>query len=549
MIEEDKPRFSNVKEILQISVNNTVTLLQNELKIKLKELEESWHLSSLEKIFIENRIYNDIEQCETWESVIETIDKGLEPFKKKLRRKVTRDDIIYLTEIKIKRISKYNTFKADEYIKSIEQQLEEIKHYLDNIIEFTINYYKEIKKKHGVRRERKTEIRNFDYIEATVVAANNVKLFVNRKEGFIGTGLRKDEFVCECSDIDEIIIFREDGKYLVTKVEDKQFVGKNILYAGVFKKNDERTIYNVIYRDGKYGKAMMKRFPVTGLFRDREYDLTKGSEGSKVLYFSANPNGEAEVVKVSLKPKPRLKKLVFEMDFSELDIKGKNSMGNVLTKHEVHKIVMKEKGESTLGGEDIWFDPEVLRLNKEDRGKFLGTFYNDDKILVISKSGYFKFCNYDLTNHFEDDIVVIEKYQPEKVYTAVYYDGEKNCHYIKRFTAEGNGSNQSFIGEHEKSKFEILSDEKFPQFEVLFGGKHKNKKNLTVDAAEFIGVKSYKARGKRLSTYKVRRVNELEPLEKEAPAEQLQNGEIIAKAADKDEKTGLKDVSQMKLDI
>ena len=279
VIEEDKPRFSNVKEILQISVNNTVTLLQNELKIKLKELEESWHLSSLEKIFIENRIYNDIEQCETWESVIETIDKGLEPFKKKLRRKVTRDDIIYLTEIKIKRISKYNTFKADEYIKSIEQQLEEIKHYLDNIIEFTINYYKEIKKKHGVRRERKTEIRNFDYIEATVVAANNVKLFVNRKEGFIGTGLRKDEFVCECSDIDEIIIFREDGKYLVTKVEDKQFVGKNILYAGVFKKNDERTIYNVIYRDGKYGKAMMKRFPVTGLFRDREYDLTKGSEG------------------------------------------------------------------------------------------------------------------------------------------------------------------------------------------------------------------------------------------------------------------------------
>jgi topoisomerase-4 subunit A len=366
-------------------------------------------MSSLEKIFIEKRIYRDIENSETWESVISTIDKGLTPYKKKLLREVTREDIIQLTEIKIKRISKFDIKKADEHIKGLEEELEEVKNHLNNIIPYTINYFKQIKKKYGKGKERKTEIRSFDTIEATKVVANNAKMYANFKEGFIGTGLKKDEFICDCSDIDDILIIRKDGVYKIVKVDDKIFVGNDILHVGVFLKNDERTIYNVVYQDGKDGNLMAKRCAISGLTRDKEYNLTKGSPGSKIVYMSVNPNGEAEVIRVHHKPKARLKKLVFEFDFGSMAIKGKSSMGNILTRNPVHKVALKEKGLSTLGGRKIWFDDAVFRLNVDGRGNYLGEFSADDKILVITKNGFFRITGFDLSNHFEDNILIIEK--------------------------------------------------------------------------------------------------------------------------------------------
>ncbi|MBN2521091.1 MAG: DNA gyrase/topoisomerase IV subunit A, partial [Bacteroidales bacterium] len=448
VIENDKPRFISVNELLKISVQNTVSLLTKELQIRKAELEEDWHLSSLEKIFIENKIYNDIEDCETWEAIIETINKGLQPFKKLFKREITTDDITKLTEIKIKRISKYDSKRADEYIKNIEIEIEEVQNHLENIIPYTINYYRQIKKKYGIGRDRKTEIRNFDTIVATKVVVANEKLYVNREEGFIGTSLRKDEYVCDCSDIDDILVIRRNGKYLITKISEKSFVGKDILYINVFKKNDKHRIYNIIYHDGLVGNIMIKRCAITGLTRDKEYDLTQGKENSKILYLSSNPNGEAEILDVSLKPRPRLKKLKLELDFSILAIKGKNSIGNIFTKNAIHKIKLREKGESTLSARKIWFNHEILRLNEEGNGTYLGEFENNEKILVIRNDGICKLYSNSLSNHFENNILIIEKLDPEKIFTAIYFDQEQKYHYIKRFTINESIKEESLIGEN-----------------------------------------------------------------------------------------------------
>jgi topoisomerase-4 subunit A len=512
VIDGNRPSFQGVSSILKYSADQTVSLLKQELEIRLAELEEGWHFSSLEKIFIENRIYRDIEECETWEAVMSAIDKGLEPFKPKLRRVVTTEDIIRLTEIKIKRISKFDSKKADELIKGIETEMEEVNNHLRNIIPFTINYFKQIKKKYSKGRERKTEIRSFDTIQATKVVANNAKLYVNRKEGFIGTGLRKDEFVCDCSDIDDIIVFRRDGTYLITKVTDKVFVGKDIEYLQVFLKNDERTIYNIIYQDGKDGPLMGKRCAITGLTRDKEYSITRDTAGSKIMWFSANPNGEAEVVKVHLKPKPRLKKPIFEFDFGEMAIKGRSSMGNIVTRNPAHKVTLKEKGLSTLGGRKIWFDDSVNRLNDEGRGKFLGEFGPAERILVVTKSGFFRTTGFDLTNHYEDNILLIEKLSLERVFSAIYWDSEQGFYYVKRFSFEESERLQCFIHESPDSKLVSLTEMEYPRFEISFGGKHQGRQSEIIEVAGFIGVKGYKAKGKRLSSYTVDNILELEPV-------------------------------------
>ncbi|TFG44068.1 MAG: DNA gyrase/topoisomerase IV subunit A, partial [Bacteroidia bacterium] len=503
VITGSKPSFMGVSEILRFSTDNTVRLLKTELEIRQNELREEWQLSSLEKIFIEERIYRDIEECETWESVIKAIDDGLKPFKKKLAREVTREDIILLTEIKIKRISKYDSKKADEHIREIEAELEEVKNHLNNLVPFAINYFRQIKKKYGKGRERKTEIRSFDTIQATKVVANNAKLYINYKEGFIGTGLRKDEFVSDCSDIDDIIVIRKDGGYLITKVADKVFVGNDIIHAQVFLKNDERTIYNIVYQDGKDGPLLAKRCAISGLTRDKEYNLTRDTPGSKILYFSANPNGEAEVIRIHHKPKARLKKLVFEFDFGQLAIKGKSSMGNILTRNAVYKIALKEKGLPTLGGRKIWFDDAVFRLNVDGRGIFLGEFSADDKILVITKNGYFRVTGFDLSNHFEDNILIIEKYHSGKVYSSVYWDAEQKFYYVKRFTIEESEKPLCFINEDPESKLLSLTEVEYPRFEIHFGGKHRDRENEIIEVAEFINVKSYKAKGKRLTSFMV----------------------------------------------
>ena len=528
VIVDDKPSFMGVSSILKHSADRTVALLKSELEIRLAELHEGWHMSSLEKIFIEEKIYRDIEESETWEAVINDIDKGLEPFKKLLYREVTREDIIQLTEIKIKRISKFDVKKADEHIRGIETEIEEVKNHLNNIIPFAINYFRQIKKKYGKGRERKTELRSFDTIEATKVVANNAKLYINYKEGFIGTGLKKDEFICDCSDIDDVIIIRKDGVYLITKVADKVFVGNDILYAQIFLKNDERTIYNVVYQDGKDGPLLAKRCAISGLTRDKEYNLTRGTAGSKIVYLSVNPNGEAEVINVHHKPKARLKKLMFEFDFGLMSIKGKSSMGNILTKNAVHKINLKEKGLSTLGGRKIWFDDAVFRLNVDGRGNFLGEFSADDKILVITKNGFFRIAGFDLSNHFEDNILIIEKFRPGKVYSAIYWDAEQKFYYVKRFTIEESEKPQCFINEDPESKLYSLTEVEYPRFEISFGGKHKDRDNEIIEVSEFIGVKSYKAKGKRLTSFMVENIQEIEPVikkEVEIPKEEISEEE------------------------
>jgi len=514
VITGEKPSFMGVSEILRHSVDNTVRLLKTELEIRLKELQEEWHMSSLEKIFIEEKIYRDIEECETWDAVIKAIDDGLKPFRKRLLREVTRNDIVQLTEIRIKRISKFDSKKADEHIKGIEAEIDETKNHLGNITAYTINYFRQIRKKFGKGRERKTEIRSFDTILASKVVANNARLYINYKEGFIGTGLKKDEFICECSDMDDIIAIRKDGGYLVTKVTEKVFVGNDIIYAQVFRKNDERTIYNVVYQDGRDGPVYVKRCAITGLTRDKEYNLTRGIPGSKIIYFSANPNGEAEVIRVHHKPRARLKKLVFEFDFGQLGIKGRSSMGNILTRNPVHRITLKEKGLSTLGGRKIWFDDAVFRLNADGRGIFLGEFSGDDKVLVITKNGYFRMTGFDLSNHFEDNILIIEKYSPGKVYSVIYWDSEQDHYYVKRFMLEESEKPQCFINESPESKLISITEVEYPRFEISFGGKHKGRESEIIEVAEFIGVKSYKARGKRLTNFMVDNIREIEPVVK-----------------------------------
>lgn len=542
LIKDNKPCFIGVSEILKHNTDHTVFLLTRELEIKLEELTEAWHLSSLEKIFIENKIYQRIEECETFEAIIQTIDHGLKPFKKQLKREVTRDDIIKLTEIKIKRISRYDSFKADEILIALEEEIEQVEHHLKNIIPYAINYFQQLKKQYGKLYPRKTEIRSFENIEATKVVVKNEKLYINREEGFIGTSLRRDEYICDCSDLDDVIIFYKDGRYVVSKVQEKAFVGKNIIHIAIFKRNDKRTIYNAAYRDGKGGTTYVKRFAVTSITRDREYDLTSGTPGSEVLYFSANPNGEAEVLKITLRPKPRIRNLIFEYDMSELAVKGRGARGNILTKHALHKIVLKRKGESTLGGRKIWFEPEVLRLNADSRGNYLGEFHADDTILVITKKGEYYQTNFDLTNHYPEDFLVIEKFNEKTVWSAAYFDADRDYYYIKRFQIDPTTRPQSFIGENSKSVLVRLTKVEYPRLEIKFGGEDKNREKEIIEVAEFINVKGVKAIGKRLTNYQVAKINELEPLIKPKEKEKEEGDEDDDdQAPAKDEKNGSKD--------
>jgi topoisomerase-4 subunit A len=550
VIDNDRPRFMGVEELLKSSTDRSLELLKMELQIRLNELNEAWHMSSLEKIFIENRLYLLIEECETWEAIIQAIDKGLEPYKKLLRREVTEEDITKLTEIKIKRISKFDSFKADEQIKSLEDHIKETKGNLDNIVNYTIDFYKNIKKKYGKGRERKSEIRSFENIDAAKVVVANEKLYANFEEGFVGTGLKKEQYVCDCSDIDDIIVFLRDGRYMVSKVSSKAFFGKDIIHAAVWKKNDKRTIYNAVYRDGKSGRTMIKRFAVSSITRDREYFVTQGTPHSRIIYFTANPNGEAETLKVYLKPKPRIKKLIFETDFSEIAIKGRQSMGNILTKHDVHKIVMKEKGTSTLGGRKIWFDKSIHRLNTEGNGDYIGEFKGDDKIVVLYKSGSFGTTGYDLTNHYDEDLVLIEKMVPGKVYSVIHYDGEQKYYYLKRFEAEDtSGRAIPIISEHKNSKMVAFSTYQYAQFNIVFGGKHENRDDELVDAEQFIAVKGIKARGKRLTTFEIKKIKEVEPVKPDDDSENIDEDTFIDNNIDSNDDDDNDDVQQMSINM
>ena len=533
IIEHDKPKFIGISEILKINADQTVALLKLELEIRRGELEEAWHFSSLEKIFIEERIYKDkqFEDSANMDEAVDHIDMRLTPWKPKLKREVTREDILKLMEIRMARILKFNTDKANDHLLAIEAEIEEINNKIANIIPFTIEWFDRLRTKYGKGRERKTEIRNFENIVASKVVIANEKLYVDRIEGFMGTSLKKAEYICDCSDIDDVIVFRKDGTYIVSKVSEKAFIGKNVLHIAIFKKNDNRTIYNVVYRDGKNGFVYMKRMAVTGVTRDKEYDLTQGTPGSRIMYFSENPNGEAEVLRVTLKPKPRIKKLIFEVDFSELAIKGRASMGNILTKFEIHKIALKEKGVSTLGGRKIWFDEDVRRLNSDNRGKYLGEFTGDDMIFVIYKNGEYLICNFDLSNHFNDGILLIEKFDPGKVLTAVYFDAEQSFYYVKRFEIDESQKETGFIGEFPGNRLVSFTWVGHPRLELIFGGKNEGREPEVIDVDEFIGIKSYKAKGKRLSIYEISQINELEPTvvdeEVEEPEEEVKSNEIV----------------------
>ena len=548
VIEDEKPHFMPVTEILKRSAGDTVALLKRELEIRLSELLEELHFLSLERIFIEQRIYKDteVEELETFDEVSLHVRGRLQPFLPELYREVTDDDIKRLFEIKMKRITKFDSDEADRRIEALNKEAAEVRHNIEHIIPYSIAYYERIKERYGKGRERRTEIRSFENIEAAKVVIANEKLYINREEGFIGTALKKDEFICECSDMDEVIIFRKDGTYYVTKVADKIFVGKDILYVNVFKKNDKRTIYNVAYRDGRYGVTYVKRFNVTGVTRDKTYNLTKGTSGSRVLYFSANSNGEAEVVKVCLKPKPNLKKLVFEYDFASLAIKGRDSQGNILSKNDIHKITVLQKGVSTLGGRKIWLDEDVLRLNTDGRGKYVGEFQGDDRILVVNANGTYYTSDFDLSNHYSEGSIVFEKYDPDKVWAAVFFDAEQNFYYLKRFRFEDLAKPNSFIGDAEGSRLVCLSGERHPRFEVVFGGRYENRPPEVIVADEFIAEKSFKARGKRLTTFEVKEIREIEPLEKEEEAELASQPEVEFEVTNPEEIAG---DEQMKLDF
>lgn len=548
VIDNKKPHFLTVSDVLRKSVNNTRDLLRKELEIQKNETLETLHFASLEKIFIEERIYKDkqFEQAENMDIACEHIDERLTPFYPQFVREVTKEDILRLMEIKMARILKFNKDKADELIARLKAEIEEIDNHLAHLTEYTIEWYRHLKNKYGKDFPRRTEIRNFDTIVATKVVEANEKLYINREEGFIGTGLKKDEFICNCSDIDDVIIFYKDGKYKIVRISDKLFVGKNILYVNIFKKNDKRTIYNVIYRDGKEGFHYIKRFNVTSMIRDREYDVTQGNPGSKIVYFSANPNGEAEIIKVTLRPNPRIKKLIFERDFSEINIKGRQSMGNLLTKFEVHKITLKQRGGSTLGGRKVWFDHDVLRLNYDGRGQYLGEFQSSDCILVIHKNGDFYTTDFDLNNHYDPDIQYIEKFEAEKVWTAVLYDADQqNYPYLKRFTFEASSKRQNYLGENKHNQQILLSQQVYPRIQVIFGGHDSFREAQIIEASDFVGVKSFKAKGKRLTTYSVDHIEELEPTrmpEPEILEEDDDNDSVDTNVPEEEEENG-----QMKL--
>lgn len=505
VIIEDKPIFLSVNDILEYNTKQTKALLKRELEIRKAELMEKLLFSSLEKIFIENRIYRDIEECETWDAVIETIDRGLDPFKPDFYREITTEDIIRLTEIKIKRISKFDAFKADELMRKLQEELKEVNYNLKHLTEYAIKYYQNLLIKYGKGRERKTEIRTFDTIEATVVAANNAKLYVNRSDGFVGYGLKKDEFVCDCSDLDDIIVFRRDGKCVVTKIQEKGFVGKDIIHVAVFRKGDERMVYNLIYLDGTSGKAMVKRFQVLAVTRDREYDLTKGTKGSKVLYMTANPNGEAEIITVYLTQGAKARIKVFDFDFSTIEIKGRAAGGNILTKYPVRKIQLKMEGVSTLGGLDIYYDSSIGRLNTDQRGRKIGNFLGEDRIIVFYKNGDYELTTFGLTNRYEaNNVVLIEKFDQEKVFSAIYYDGASKNHFVKRFLIETTTLNKKFnvISDHKQSALVVISSDKQPQVKVLLE-KGKEKEEVEYDLDMLIDIKGWKSIGNKLSSYKV----------------------------------------------
>lgn len=509
VIIDNKPSFMGVNEILRVNTQNTLHLLKRELEIQLGELEDKWHHSSLEKIFIENRIYRDIEEAETWEEVINTIDDGLIPFKKFLKRDVSQEDIVRLTEIKIKRISRFDAFKADEYMRGIEDDIARIKHHLENPVDFAINYFKNLSKKYGKGKERKTEIRAFDNIEANVVAAANVKLFANFKEGFVGTGLKKETFIAECSDIDDIIAFRNDGKYMISKVANKMFYGKDIIHVEVWRKNDERTTYNTIYWDGASKKAMVKRFNATALIRDKEYDITSGKKNSELLYFTANPNGEAEKVMVYLSNMVNARVKQFDYDFAQLAIKGKNAQGNLLTRYPVRKVELKEKGASTIGGLKIWWDDQTGKINSDNHGQFLGEFYGEDRIMVLRNDGTYELTNFELTHRFStDEVYLIQKYDAGQVISAIYYDGKSKYQYVKRFLIETTTLDKrfNFISEEKGSKLTMASTAPLAPITFFTEDKKKNKNEWTLELSEFIDIRGWKSVGNRLSNEDVKKV-------------------------------------------
>jgi topoisomerase-4 subunit A len=513
VINDKKPHFFGVSDLLRHSVDTTKDILRRELEIQRGEVNELLLFASLEKYFIEKRIYKDkaYEEAPDVDAAIAHIDKRLDPIKPSLVRDITRDDILRLLEIKMKRILKFSADEADRLIEGYNERIADLNNKLDHLVDYAISWYTGLKEKYGHNFPRRTVIRGFDSIEAAQVAEANEKLYINREDGFIGTGLKKDEPVCTCSSIDDIIIFYRDGRYKVVKVSDKLFVGKNIMHLAVFKRNDNRTIYNAIYQNGKGGVYYMKRFAVTGVTRDREYNLTQGKPGTKVVWFTANSNGEAEVVRVTLKPKARLKTLQFDIDFSELAIKGRQSMGNLVTKNEVHRFSLKEKGTSTLGGLKVWFDPDVLRINYDGRGNYIGEFVGSDLVLVVLKNGEYYTSTYEATNHYDDNILRIEKFRPNQVFTAILNDADQGYPYIKRFTFEASAKKQRFLGDNEKSTLIALSDEPGARFEVRFGAPDDFREPLIIDAASFIAVKSLKAKGKRLTTYTLGDVTEIEP--------------------------------------
>lgn len=527
VIEDNKPLFVGVSEMLRISTERTKDLLRQELEIQLEELENQWHYASLERIFIENRIYRDIEEEETWEGVLRAIDEGLKPHIGHLKRPVIEEDLVRLTEIRIKRISKFDIDKAQQKIDALEDQIAQVKHHLAHLTEFAIDYFKRLKSEYGTGRERKTEIKLFDDIEASKVVIRNTKLYVNRKEGFIGTSLKKDEYVTDCADIDDIIVFTKEGKMMVTKVDTKTFIGKDIIHVAVFKKKDKRTIYNMIYRDGKGGATYVKRFNVTSITRDREYDLTKDKKGSFVWYFSANPNGEAEVVSVYLRSIGNVKKLKFDLDFSEILIKGRMANGNIVTKHAVRTIELKEKGVSTLKPRKIWFDDAVQRINVDGRGELLGEFKGEDRLLIITQDGMVKTIVPELTTRFDDKMIVLEKWIPEKPISAIYWDGNRERYYVKRFLIENPEKEELFVSDHKDSQLEIVSTDYRPVVEMVFY-KERNKDqkpNETVDIEDFIAVKGISALGNQFYTEKLKQINLLDPLPYEEPVPEISEPE------------------------
>lgn len=540
VIEDNKPVFLTVKEVLAHNVDSTMGLLRKELQIRKGELEEQLFFASLERIFIEERIYKEkrFETAKDMDEAIRFVDEKLTPFKPQFIREVTRDDILKLMEIKMQRILKFNKDKADELIARIKQEIAEIERDLAHMTEVTINWYEYLKQKYGKDHPRRTEIRNFDTIEVTKVVEANRKLYINRQEGFVGTGLKKDELVCNCSDLDDIIIFYRDGKFKVTKVAEKIFVGKNILHVQVFKKNDTRTIYNCVYRDGKTGPYYIKRFNITAMTRDKMYDLTQGKPGSRVVYFTANPNGEAEVIKVTLEPDPKRKKqnIFMEKDFSEVLIKGRAAKGNLLSKKNIHRIGLKSHGHSTLGGRKVWFDPDVNRINYEEHGRFLGEFSDTESILVVLDNGEFYITNFDANNHYEPNILRLEKWDDRKVWTAVLHDADNSgLPYLKRFTMDATKRHQNFLGENPDSRLILLTDVAYPRILVTYGGADALRPQEEIDAESFVAQKSFKAKGKRLTNWAVERIEELEPLRHPDPEEQTEEPEESAEEAQEQE--------------